>query len=255
MLTFIEFKYLMESPQKGFQYEKNASDVLKQFVVVPPNFKPAGSRSKVPDLMLVKNGKQSGCELKITASSAGSLVMKYSNGQWTVGSENETDDEKLFIADLAKDVGIFDLIKQKWKNEPYKFTKDPNLKDEIKGLDKKEIYSAELKRFPEIKGEIPSEKIEQYYNKKKTYYINIGTHGFYLMGPLNPLDVKGIPTFGESANASYRARVQYKGDDNYQFTFEMSFTMSKKSPYNLAPIVSKTEVIVPNDIDVSWFLK
>lgn len=255
MLSFRNFTQLTEASQQGFQYEKNAANLLKPLGIVPAEFKPAGAGSKVPDLMLVKNGKQSGCELKITAASAGSLVMKYSNGQWSVGSENETDDEKLFIADLAKEVGIFDLIKQKWSHEPYRFTKDPNLKDEIKGLDKKEVYSAELKRFPEIKGTIPAEKIEQYYNKKKTYYVNVGTHGFYLMGPSNPLDVKGVPTFGESVKASYRARVQYKGDGNYQFTFEMSFTMSKKSPYNLAPIASKTDVTVPNDIDVSWFLK
>lgn len=152
-------------------------------------------------------------------------------------------------------MGVLDLIKQKWTNEPYKFTQDPNLKDEIKGLDKKGVYSAELKRFPEIKGQIPAERIEQYYNKKKTYYVNVGTHGFYLMGPSNPLDVKGVPTFGASANASYRARVQYKGDGAYQFTFEMSFTISKKSPYNLAPITSKTDVTVPTEIDVAWFLK
>ena len=156
---------------------------------------------------------------------------------------------------MAKEVGVLDLIKQKWKNEPYKFTKDAKLKDEIKGLDKKSIYNMELKRFPEIKGQIPTEKIEQYYNKKKTYYVNVGTHGFYLMGPSNPLDIKGVPTFGASANASYRARVQYKGDGAYQFTFEMSFTMSKKSPFNLAPIASKTDVTVTPEIDVSWFLK
>lgn len=181
--------------------------------------------------------------------------MKYDGGQWSIGSESETDDEKLFIIDLAKEVGLLDLIKQKWTNEPYKFTRDPKLKAEIAGLDKKGIYSAELKRFPEIKGKIPTEKIEQYYNKKKTFYVNVGTHGFYLMGPSNPLDVKGVPTFGESANANYRARVQYKGDGAYQFTFEMSFTMAKKSPYNLAPIASKVDVTVPSEVDVSWFLK
>jgi hypothetical protein len=253
--SFKDFLLLSEAPQQGFQYEKNAAAVLKPLGVVPPNFKPAGAGSKVPDLMLVKNGVQSGCELKITAASAGSLVMKYGNGQWSIGNEGEVDDEKLFIIDLAKEVGLLDLIAQKWKNEPYKFTRDSKLKDEIKDLDKKGVYEAELKRFPEIKGRIPTEKIEQYYNKKKTYYVNVGTHGFYLMGPSNPLDVKGVPTFGESANANYRARVQYKGGGTYQFTFEMSFTMSKKSPYNLAPIASNTDVTVPSEVDVSWFLK
>lgn len=84
MLSFEEFKCLTEAPQQGFQYEKNASDVLKPLGIVPPNFKPAGAGSKVPDLMLVKNGVKAGCELKITAASAGSLVMKYSGGQWSI---------------------------------------------------------------------------------------------------------------------------------------------------------------------------
>lgn len=255
MLSFRNFTQLTEAPQQGFQYEKNAANLLKPLGIVPAEFKPAGAGSKVPDLMLVKNGKQSGCELKITAASAGSLVMKYSDGQWSIGSDDEKDDEKLFIIKLTKEVGVLDIIKQKWKLEPYKFTKDAKLKAEIKGLDKKDVYSAELKRFPEIKGQIPAEKIESYYNRKHTFYVNVGSHGFYLMGPSNPLDIKGIPTFGSSANASYRARVQYKGDGNYQFTFEMSFTMSKKSPHNLAPIASKTDVTVPSQIDVSWFLE
>ena len=58
---------------------------------------------------------------------------------------------------------------------------------EIEGLDKRAIYSKELARFPELKGVIPATKIEQYYNQKKTYYVNIGTHGFYLLGSKNPL--------------------------------------------------------------------
>lgn len=68
--SFKEFMLLSEAPQQGFQYEKNAAAVLKPLGVVPPEFKPAGAGSKVPDLMLVKNGVKSGCELKITAASA-----------------------------------------------------------------------------------------------------------------------------------------------------------------------------------------
>lgn len=252
----VPFKtFLTEASQQGFQYEKNAAAALKPLGVVPDNFTPAGAGSKVPDLMIMKNGKMAGCELKITAASAGSLVMKYNNGEWSIGTEKETNDEKLFVMDLAKDVGLLDIIKQKWANEPYKYTKNPDIKAEIEGFNKKQIYEAEFKRFREINGLISPEKIEQYYNKKKCYYVNVGTHGFYLLGSSNPLDVKGVPLFSSSANAKYRARVQDKGNDNYQFTFEMSFSMSKKSPFNLAPIASKDDVSVPSDIDVSWFLK
>ena len=102
--------------QQGFQYEKNAAAVLKKYGIVPIGFTPAGAGSDIPDLMIKKpdEKKSWGCELKITAASAGSLVMKYANGRWSVGNPNETDDEKIFIAKLAKEVdprGAIEKIK------------------------------------------------------------------------------------------------------------------------------------------------
>ena len=97
--------------------------------------------------------------------------------------------------------------------------------------------------------------IEQYYNKKDTYYVNVGTHGFYLMGTRNPLKLSDVPRFGNSAKATYRARVQYKGNDNYQFTFEMQFSIpaNKKSTYNIAPVDGKTVKIIKKDLNLSCF--
>ena len=63
--------------QQGFQYEINASDILKPMGFVPASFRPAGAGSNQPDLMLQHKKKKAGCELKITAASAGSLVLKY----------------------------------------------------------------------------------------------------------------------------------------------------------------------------------
>ena len=71
--------FLAEAPQQGFVYEKNAADTIKKFNVVPNNFTPAGAGSDIPDLRIQKNGVKAGGELKITAASAGSLVMKYAN--------------------------------------------------------------------------------------------------------------------------------------------------------------------------------
>lgn len=244
MQTFKRF--IVEMAQQGFQYETNAAKALKPYDVVPPNFTPAGAGSDIPDLMIKLPGAGNppkGCELKITAASAGSLVMKWDPKQgWSIGNPNETDDEKLFIMELAKEVGIIDELNKKWKSEPYKFTKNSKILDEIKDLDKRAAYTAERLRFPEIKGTIPATKIEDYYNKKKTYYVNVGTNGFYLLGNSNPLNLKGLPRFGTAAKAGYRARVQSKGGGNYQFTFEMSFSIPKaqNSPYNIAPTVGKT---------------
>ena len=250
--------YLTEmkvTAQQGFQYEKNAAKVLKPLGIVPSNFTPAGAGSDIPDLMIQKGGMKAGCELKITAASAGSLVMKYNQGKWSIGNPNETNDEKLFVMKLAQEVGVLKAIQQQWKNEPYKFTNNPKLKAEIEGLDKRAVYSKELARFKEIKGEIPATKIEDYYNKKKTYYVNVGTHGFYLLGNKNPLKLKGVPKFGQAAKAGYRARVQAKGGGAYQFTFEMSFSIpaGKRSPMNIAPI--KKNSVEITGLDVDWFKK
>lgn len=244
--------------QQGFQYEKNAAKVLKPMGIVPKDFTPAGAGSDIPDLIIQKNGVKAGCELKITAASAGSLVMKWVNGKWQIGNPNETNDEKIFIMDLAKEVGVLDQIQKKWKKEPYKFSKNARVLNQVKDLDKRQKYAAELTRFPEIKGEIPAVRISQYYNKKKTYYVNIGTHGFFLLGSKNPLKLKGVPKFGTSAKASFRARVQAKGGGAYQFTFEMSFSVpaGMKSPFNIAPILGKNNVgIDVAKLDMEWYLK
>ena len=92
--------------------------------------------------------------------------------------------------------------------------------------------------------------------KKKTYYVNVGTHGFYLMGIKNPLKLKGVPTFSSAAKATYRARVQYKGGGNYQFTFEMQFSIpsSKKSVYNIAPVDGKSVTILKKELNLGCFL-
>jgi hypothetical protein len=62
--------------------------------------------------------------------------------------------------------------------------------------------------------------------------------------------------FGSSAKATYRARVQYKGAGNYQFTFEMQFSIptNKKSPFNIAPVDGKSVTIIKNKLNLSCFI-
>ena len=89
--------------QQGFQYELNATNLLKPLGLVPKSFLPAGASHNQPDLMLLYKGKQSGCELKITAASAGSLVIKYDikdkRNPWKFGNISGQDEEKQFISD------------------------------------------------------------------------------------------------------------------------------------------------------------
>ena len=245
--------------QQGFQYEINAAKVLKPMGLVPKSFVPAGAGHDQPDLMLEHKKVKAGCELKITAASAGSLVLKYDTkdkrNPWKFGDVSEDDAEKYFIKNLAEEVGLFDTIKKQWKEIPFKRDKDDLWKATAGKLTKKQQYERDRDTFQDIRGEIPATKIEQYYNKKDTYYVNVGTHGFYLMGTKNPLKLKDVPTFGSSAKATYRARVQYKGSDNYQFTFEMQFSIpsSKKSPFNIAPVNGTSVNIIKDQLNLSCF--
>lgn len=243
--------------QQGFQYELNAADVLKNLdpPLVPREFRPAGAGHDQPDLMIMKGKETSGCELKITAASAGSLVLKYDGREkkWKFGDIRENDEEKIFLRDLAAEINLFDKIAKEWKDVPLKRENDPSVSVFTKGLTKKQIYEYDKARFKDIRGEIPANKIEQYYNKKKTYYVNVGTHGFYLMGTSNPLKLTGVPTFSQNAVATYRARVQYKGNDSYQFTFEMQFSMKNKSPYNIAPVDGKSVNILKDKLSLGCF--
>lgn len=246
--------------QQGFEYEKNAANVLKPLGIVPKNFIPAGAGSDQPDLMLEHKGEKSGCELKITAASAGSLVLKYDiknkRKPWSFGKISDDDAEKKFIQDLADEVGLFDIIKKEWKEVPFKRDKDDLWNATAGKLTKKQQYERDRDTFPDIRGEIPASKIEQYYNRKDTYYVNVGTHGFYMMGNKNPLNLVNVPTFASAAKAIYRARVQYKGNDNYQFTFEMQFSIpaAKKSPFNIAPVDGKSVRILKDKLDLSCFI-
>ena len=243
--------------QQGFEYEKNTTNLLKTYGLSDGVF--AGASHDRPDLMLTYKGQKAGCELKITAASAGSLVVKYDSkdtrNPWKFGNIGENDSEKLFIRDLAEEVGLFDLMKKQWTEIPYKRDKDDLWKATAGKLTKKQVYERDRDTFADIKGEIAASKIEDYYNKKKTYYVNVGTHGFYLLGNKNPLKLKDVPRFGTAAKATYRARVQYKGSDNYQFTFEMQFSIpsGKKSKYNIAPVDGKSVNIIKKDMDLSCF--
>lgn len=245
------------APQQGFEYEKNAAKLLKEYKLCPKEFMPAGASHDQPDIMLQYKGVKAGCELKITMASAGSLVLKYQDNKWTFGNIPAADIEKRFIADLAESVKLFSLIKKQWKEIPFKREPHDDLWNATAGkLDSKKRYERDRDTFPDIKVNVPAAMIEQYYNRKKTYYVNVGTHGFYLFGHANPLKLRGVPLFSQCATATLRTRVQYKGSGNYQFTTEMQFQIpsAKKSPYNIAPISGNSVTINKRDLNLSCFL-
>lgn len=248
--------------QKGFDYEKNAYKSLKKYDIVG-NDLPAGASSDRPDLeiRLAKSrpSDTKGCELKISPTAAGSLVLKYYNGKWMFG-DFKGDPEKELLVELAKEYKVLDNMNKtgaagkKWRGKvPYLQNDSSGKKILVGTKDKQTAYSRDIKQFGgdnEVHIQIPAKAICNYYNKKYTDYINVGTHGFYLMNKKDPLGlnnrIKGqpIPDFADAANAKIRVRCQPKGGSDYQFVMTLEFFQVSKSPYNLAPVTSASNITI-----------
>jgi len=262
--------------QQGFLYEKNVATFLKKRGLVDPKFNPAGSTSKQADLEMILEKKKVNVELKITAASGGSLVLKWNRGKWQF-DDVSNNPEKQFLVDLAKSSGALNKINKLWNKIPVKHAdlNSSNKSEKMLALrwknsksrsEKDAVYDAELLKFPEINEELNGNVIAEYYGMKDTYYVNIGTSGFYLFGSDDPAKInkkcaaKGIPlvpSFSKAAKVKYRARVQAKGGGNFQYTFELSFSVlkSKQSPYNIGPCTGEGNVaIIPRLVNIDCFL-
>lgn len=250
----------MAGEQQGFLYERNASEFLKKHGVSTGAV--AGASHDKPDLELYNPiiKKKAGCELKISPTAAGSLVLKYHGGTWQFG-KYEKDAEKEFMVSVASKVNLLNLINTKWGG-----TKVPFLQNNAAGkkiyvlTDRKENYKNDMAQYGganEIHVSIPANIISAYYNSKNTFYINVGTHGFYTMNSKDPLGLNNalrkmkaqiIPDFGNAAFAKIRCRVQAKGSGDYQFVMTLEFNNVTKSPYNVAPLVGKTSVTIAKEV-------
>ena len=250
--------------QEGFLYEENCAKALKKLNWVKPNYTPAGASSNRPDLDIYVGGKEYGCELKKDLASAGSLVIHHlGNKKYQMGDVGDHI-EKQFLYDISMKAKVLDNIKYKWKVEPF-IQKDRDQKwiERVRksGMDLKQRYSYDLKNCPDIFFPLPAKTISDYYNLKKTYYLNVSTHGFYLLGTKDPAKLNSnsnnIPLWDNSHTAVLRVRIQSKGvtkaaaneksrgfpfagGQGYQITMEIQFKSVKKSPFNIGPIVGKT---------------
>ena len=247
--------------QQGFVYEENAYKALLEYNIAAGG-PPAGAAHDRPDLEIKPSKDQhdrnkTGVELKISPTAAGSLVLKYKDGKWYFDDNTKGDPEKEFLIALAKEYKVLEnmntsgLAGRNWRGKvPYLQNDDRGKKVIVGAKDSREAYEKDLKQFGgqnEVHIDINPKSIGDYYNKKKTYYMNVGTHGFYTLNS-DPLDlnkkIRGsqIPDFRNSVRARIRVRVQYKGSGSYQFVFTLEFKSPKKSPYNLAPVTSSGNV-------------
>ncbi len=250
--------------QQGFLYEEKAYAALQKYNISTGGI--AGASHDKPDLTIQKKGKTSGCELKNSPTAAGSLVLKYFKGKWGFGDIG-LDPEKNFMLALAKKMKVLENMNTsgsagaKWRG------KVPALQNDASGkkilapefADKGLAYKKDILNFGgvnEVKISVPGSVIAEYYNAKKCYYINVGTHGFFLLGTNDPLKLnselkklgKGaIPDFGKNVDCKIRVRCQPKSSTDYQFVMTLQFSNVKKSTYNLAPLRSGSKF----EIDVA----
>ena len=268
--------------QKGFIYEENTAAFLKPAGIVPQNFTPAGAGHDQPDLMIQFQGQEAGLELKINQASFGSLVLHFyreqqlkGNNPWSWGSIGPDEKEKLFLQDLGTRLKVLDEIAKNWTKTPHliqdrqKLWNTPQMRQVYTRMGPRGRYNFDKKNFEDFRLEISASEIESYYNLKDTYYIQVGTHGFFLLGDKDPLKLnrtnakrgmKPIPKFSNSCSSTARIRCQSKGvtkaeqkfvqtgdmfgPNGYQFTFELQVKGLKKSPYNIAPLAARS--VVPN---------
>jgi hypothetical protein len=267
--------------QQGFEYEKNAINFLKKFNLSDGKF--AGASHDRPDIMLTAHGKEAGCELKISPTAGGSLVIKaYANStpHWRFGDIEHDETEKQFLADLAKSSGTLAEINKRWETPIFNIAdRSPDWERQMLKIPLRQRYDSDLKTCPDIKLTLPSDAMTRYYNLKKTYYINVGTHGFYLLGNMDPLGLNDrmkkaglplIPKFEDKCKITARVRCQSKGvskadaeeksrgrigGQGYQFTFTIEFGLPKNTtPYNICPINGSSVTILEQQANYNCLL-
>jgi hypothetical protein len=238
------------STQKGTLYEANGFKLLNKYgLVAGPG--PAGGASNIPDLQIIlaSGGKPAGLELKMSPTSAGGLVMQYIKGKWELGDTGGKE-EKIFLEKIANDNNILQIANRKtspWgKRVPYLQYDSAGNKIYRGNITPKQAYKKDIAQYGasnEIHVNVDPSSVISYYNTKKCYYMNVGTHGFYLLGSKDPLGLNNelnrmkeplIPNFAFPVHI--RCRCQPKGGDSYNFNMVLTMKAAGKSPYNLLPI-------------------
>ena len=244
--------------QQGFLYEENAYKALQQFHISTGGT--AGASSDKPDLTILSTSlnRTSGCELKIAPTAAGSLVLKYYKGEWAYGEYKGDPEKELLVAlgdkyKLLTEMNTAGTYGKNWRGKTPFLQNDANGKKIIPSkLAKVDAYKKDIEQFSgpnEVHIEVPAKAICDYYNSKKCGYINVGTHGFYLLNKSDPLNLNvklrpTIPDFADIASARIRVRCQNKGSGDYQFVMTLEFSKMTKSHYNLAPVMAASNVTI-----------
>ena len=161
-------------------------------------------------------------------------------------------------------------MNEQWIYAPFLIEdRDTNHEKIMLQIPLRERYNSDLKTCSDLKvPNLNSSSMSSYYNLKDTHYINIGTHGFFLLGSNDPLQLNAnltknkkplVPTFESVATIAARIRCQSKGvtkadaaekskgqigAQGYQFTFTLEFSLRSTSPYNIAPLEKSAKSVI-----------
>jgi len=254
----------------GTLYEQHLIDRLAPFNYIPADkTSPAGSDDSIPDITIQNSkGQESGVEVKLAENPAfgsGTLAfdvtkhlsnMKPGRGMrgnadpWYIAEVDqyggEIKEAQKMISEMAKAVKLVDKVNDKWywnnknypKYSPWQIDQAASLYKRLGvQLPSKQIqYSDDQKYLDDIHIECPYSNIVNYYTKKKSYYIQIGNKGLYILGSNDPLGLrsKGVPSFSPT-ESNFRIRFQPKGSTGgpYRFAFELYCKGLTNSPISL----------------------
>lgn len=226
--------------KKGFIYEQNVARYLANKGLARRGN--AGSKSDRPDIILKQRGLTAGCELKIHGKSAGSLRLHYDNKVWHFAEDPEHALEKEVLRNLSSKYGILDIINRRWK-APAKW-------DTSRKMTSYERMEIDKGQFPEINVPVGAWELGHYYNAKDTWYLNIGSAGFYLLSKRDPLYINKklktrkdelVPLFADNGSATCNCRLQIKDTSrgNYGFILALRVRVPVlgRSPYNIGALL------------------
>lgn len=216
---------------KGILYEAAVNKALKASKLQSLSFRPAGSDSNAPDAMLTIGVKDYKVEIKLDMAvdfGQGSLNYDTSKKKWTLGGADTESAEQM--REFLEAVGVPRIVNRVWgpKGAPRKGTV-PLTKFKQSDVD------WDYKQFTDTFVDIPSDAVTNYYNVKKTYYIQIGggKHGFYYMGR----DLANIGCSKFNPRLRLRIRIKRGGSfpiHNYRFSTAIQAVSNSLAKSNMS---------------------
>mgnify|MGYP001250886050 CR=1 FL=1 len=152
-------------------------------------------------------------------------------------STSQRDAARVMIG-VAERANVINNCNMKWKEVPAKFSMNNEAKRDITA--RKIAYATDLKAFPNfflMEGKLAAKEVENYYNSKDTYYIQIKKKGLYFMGT-DKYNI-GCPSFEGSCNSSnlrVRLKANSKSEGRYSFLIALKISRLLKSTMDLDTI-------------------